>query len=501
MTTPLVTIGADRFAFDAMIEMLETECTTCRSWIARARWSGSCLRAISPIWKAGVPSPSGRPSQARDEEALVRAAGLPALLIGLIDAGLSAPEIGRVLSLQNDTATARLVDFAMERLPGGGLGTAGLGSVARRELTWPRTRTMRWRTPTAATRRRRQLLRARDRARERRLARCGFGIDAGDVLARITRRMSASAWIRVFQECLESPGPSQLVRAAVSFDFRHVMGGSRSFPHWSASCRRPAGIPIFSRLARTATDQRPPLDFLGRISVRKGSGTQGRIDLKQGGIVPIASLARFHACRWDHDLGDTRSSGGRRGGRWPRWGDRTVAAGGVHIVCDIRIKHHVACITRRRAPTISSTPTRCTRWSGRRCVGLPCRHAGTEATGPVRSARTLSRRKGPERGDSSQHLPRPAAASRAHGATPRTPDSRAVRASAPPARPARGPLHLARAVQVPQTMVGRPSSSHACSTSRRGSGRHPKNGYTAAGGVCVTRMPVLPRPDGRRARR
>ena len=71
---------------------------------------------------------------------------------------------------------------------------------------------------------------------------------------------------------------------------------------WSAASRsssplveieRPApDHPDFiRRLARTATDFTPPTGFRGRLTL----DDDGRIDLKRGGVVPIANLARFHA--------------------------------------------------------------------------------------------------------------------------------------------------------------------------------------------------------------
>jgi CBS domain-containing protein len=358
MTAPMVTIRAERFAFDAMIEMLETGV----HHLPVVDPSGAVVGVVSSDDLANLESRSPFTvrrglSLAPDEEALVRAAErLPALLLGLIDAGLSAPEIGRVLSLQSDTATARLVDFAMERHGPAPVAWAwlALGSVARRELTLASDQDNALAyadggDPVAV-----------DAYFERMaadvnagLARCGFGIDAGDVLARDHRwRMSASAWIRVFQECLDSPRPSQLVRAAVSFDFRHVMGGLEIVPPLVGILQTARRYPDFlARLARTATDHRPPLDFLGRISVRKGNGARGRIDLKQGGIVPIASLARFHSLSNGITISATL--------------DRLVAAeevGGLEgetaqalreaftIVCDIRVQHHVACIRGGAAP-------------------------------------------------------------------------------------------------------------------------------------------------------
>src|SRR6185369_2931805 len=58
------------------------------------------------------------------------------------------------------------------------------------------------------------------------LARCGFGADNAEVLARNRQwRLTSSEWVRVFHDCLEHPDRSHLVRAAVAFDFRQVVGG------------------------------------------------------------------------------------------------------------------------------------------------------------------------------------------------------------------------------------------------------------------------------------
>jgi CBS domain-containing protein len=358
MTTSIVTIGADRLAFDAMIEMLETGV----HHLPVIESSGTVAGIISSddLVNLGSRSPftvRRALSQAPDEDALVQAAGrLPSLFVGLLDAGLTAPEIGRVLALQSDTATARLVDFTIERHGPAPVAWAwlALGSVARRELTLASDQDNALAyadggDPAAV-----------DAYFERfaaevnaGLARCGFGIDAGDVLARDHRwRMSASSWIRVFQECLEQPGRSHLVRAAVSFDFRHALGGLEIVPPLVSIMQTARRYPDFlRRLARTATDLRPPLDFWGRVSVRRSGDAPARLDLKQGGIVPIASLARFHALSNGITISATL--------------DRLVAAeevGGLDretaqalreaftILCKVRLEHHAACIQAGEAP-------------------------------------------------------------------------------------------------------------------------------------------------------
>ena len=109
-------------------------------------------------------------------------------------------------------------------------------------------------------------------------------------------RMTQSEWLRVFEECLESPDESHLIRATVSFDFRHAGGGLEVVSPLVAVLRRAPGFPDFVRqLARSATAFRPPLGFRGSLAVRRKDGERGRLDLKRGGAIPIANLARFHA--------------------------------------------------------------------------------------------------------------------------------------------------------------------------------------------------------------
>jgi CBS domain-containing protein len=60
--------------------------------------------------------------------------------------------------------------------------------------------------------------------------------------------------------------------------------------------RRAPGHPDFVRqLARSATAFKPPLGFRGSFALGRDGAERGRLDLKRGGVLPIANLARFHA--------------------------------------------------------------------------------------------------------------------------------------------------------------------------------------------------------------
>jgi len=127
------------------------------------------------------------------------------------------------------------------------------------------------------------------------LSACGFELDHNGVLAsEALWRMSTERWEQTFRDCLDSPDRSHLIRANVSFDFRQITGALDVTPPLVAVLRGAPGHPdLLRRLGRAAADFKPPLGFRGSLVV-KGGDSPG-IDLKQGGTIPIANLARFHA--------------------------------------------------------------------------------------------------------------------------------------------------------------------------------------------------------------
>jgi CBS domain-containing protein len=239
--------------------------------------------------------------RARDEDELVGAAArLRELFVSLLGAGLGAPEIGRVLALQLDTITGRLLDFAFEREGRPSVPWAWLtfGSAARRELTLGSDQehgvayagpqdeevdAMFARVGASVT---------------AALLRCGFKRDANAVLASERLwRMPISEWENTLAACLTKPDRSHLIRATIAFDFRHVAGGLDITSPLVEQIRAAASHPDFiRRIARTATDFKPPLGFRGAIVTgRDDDAPPGTIDIKRGGMLPVVNIARFHA--------------------------------------------------------------------------------------------------------------------------------------------------------------------------------------------------------------
>ena len=298
---PAPTVRADQLAVEAMIDLLERDLDH-----IVVLDGPKVLGTVSAHELVGLEGRSPLTLRrallrARDEDELVQAcARLPKVFLALMDADLAPPDVGRVLALAEDAATLRLIDFSIERhgpapVPWAWL---ALGSAARRELTLSSDQ------DNALAYGDQEAPDETDAYFERLgrevtsgLVRCGWGIDPNHVVASNRLwRMSRSAWIDTFRACLGQPDESHLIRASVAFDFRHVFGGLDVTPPLVAVLRDAKRYPDFvRRLARTATDFKPPLGFRGSLVLDRDGGGSGRLDIKRGGLLPIANLARFHA--------------------------------------------------------------------------------------------------------------------------------------------------------------------------------------------------------------
>jgi CBS domain-containing protein len=240
---------------------------------------------------------------AADENVLVRAAGhLPQLFLLLVRAGVPSRDIGRVLSLQHDALTARLIDLSISRNGPAPVAWAwlDLGSAARREFTLAsdQDNALAYETPALGTEDAVDAYFAQLGSEVNAgLARCGFGVDNNDVLAgNRLWRMSKPDWLRTFDECLRMPDESHLIRASVAFDFRPCAGGLEITAMLSERIRAARDHPGFMRLAaRTATGYPVALGFRGSLAVERKGEAAGRLDLKRGAIIPLVNLVRFHA--------------------------------------------------------------------------------------------------------------------------------------------------------------------------------------------------------------
>jgi CBS domain-containing protein len=300
---PVPTVSPDQLAVEAAVDMLAAgaehlvvlEGAAVRGMLSAGDLLG--LDARSPIALRHIIL------GAADEEALVRATGqLHTLFLLLMRAGVPPDELGRVLSLQYDAITTRLIDFSIWRHQAAPAAWAWLhlGSAARREFTLAsdQDNALAYATPDSGEEQTVDAYFQRLGSEVNQgLVRCGIGLDNNGVLAgKPLWRMSKDRWLRTFGECLTQPDESHLIRASVSFDFRPSAGGLAVVPELTEYIRDARRHPQFMRLmARTANGYPVALGFRGQLATGRGDDPPGRLDLKHGAIIPLVNLVRFHA--------------------------------------------------------------------------------------------------------------------------------------------------------------------------------------------------------------
>jgi CBS domain-containing protein len=291
---PAVQVGPERIAVDAVVEMLDAG----TDHIVVVDETKTVLGVLSATDLAGLETRSPFALRhailrARDEDELVAAAQrLRPLFLALLDAGIRPLDVGRVLTLQIDSLSERLIELSIATRGAAPCAWAwlALGSTARREFTLGSDQENALAYDGQGTDVDAYFA-ALGEDVTRGLMRCGFELDPNDVVASNGLwRMPARRWSEVFRECLETPDRSHLIRANVAFDFRQIAGSLEVTPALVAVLREAKNHPdLLRQLARSATDFKPPLGFRGSLANGKG------LDLKKGGTIPIANLARFFA--------------------------------------------------------------------------------------------------------------------------------------------------------------------------------------------------------------
>ncbi len=230
---------------------------------------------------------------ARDEDELAAAANdMPKLFVDLLDARLDAPVICRVLTVLHDTLTARLLELAFERHGAPPVDYAWLvfGSAARNEFTLASDQDNGLAYADTDDPAVGEYFGRVAQDVNAGLARCGIEADPHGVLAggEIWHR-TLSSWKRVFSLFLEGGDDKLVLNASVCFDYRQAAGRLYVTQALTDLMREaPAHPPFMQCLARLGSGFRPQVSGFRHKLDRL-------VDIKQGGLLPIQNLARYHA--------------------------------------------------------------------------------------------------------------------------------------------------------------------------------------------------------------
>lgn len=300
MTAPAVTVAADRLGGEVLLDMLDRGIRHLPVLSPRGALLGvledsdlvaattrSSFHLRREIARAGTVG-----------ELVAAAADLAPTVVGLHRAKVAATDIAGIYSVVGDALTRRMIEIVLAER--GGQGPAftwvALGSFARREavpssdvdcaLTWP--------AADGPDRPDPETVAVAERVLDG-LSACGFPADRkGAVASNPLFARSDAAWTAVTRGWLDDPTQDKaLILVSLVVDGRPVWG-VRRYPGLPAAFRAAHEHPDLLRLlALFALSHRPPTGFLRDFVVEHSGERRGRLDLKQGGLVPIADLARW----------------------------------------------------------------------------------------------------------------------------------------------------------------------------------------------------------------
>jgi len=219
-------------------------------------------------------------------------------VLALHDARVAPVNVSAVYAVFVDALTRRMLELTLAE--SGGVGTEfawlALGSQARREAlpSSDMDSAIVWFGTVDVDDIKPRLLGVTRTVIDR-LQACGLCADTHGATASDPRFVrSLGSWQRAAHSWIMDPTQEKaLVLVSVLVDSRPVWGIHTGTP--VADSFRPApGNPALLRLlARFALSHRPPTGFLRGLVVESSGEHRGRLDLKNGGVLPIVDLARW----------------------------------------------------------------------------------------------------------------------------------------------------------------------------------------------------------------
>jgi CBS domain-containing protein len=309
---PAATIGADTLVGDAFLKMVE--CGYHHLVVTGAAEQPVGILRVVDLAAAEIRNPlvirrAIDEASSIDDLAMATAL-LPGTWLELYDTGVSVVHIAALLSAVIDAVMVRLIELTDvgEDLVPQNVSWMLLGSVARREplprsdldtaLVWEELPD----APTPARKLQRWAGRVLANMERCGLPRCADGANATN--PQFAR--SQSDWIGTAKSWISSPSQTNaLLLSSMIADSRPVTGLPLGRAVSDSMLATTRSRDYLSRLLRHTIATRPPVGFVREFVVEHSGAHRGHLDLKAGGLVPIASLGRWIAIVTGDDRGST----------------------------------------------------------------------------------------------------------------------------------------------------------------------------------------------------
>ena len=234
----------------------------------------------------------------------VCAADIRALSLALVAQGVGSRPLTHMISSLNDLLTARILDLEAPRFDVAAFSPCwiGMGSEGRGEQTIATDQDngliFAAATGAEANAAVRERLLAFARSANEALARCGYPLCKGGVMAMNPQWcLPTPGWQATFSEWIDRGDPQSLLAASIFFDFRSLWGEARLAHEVRENIARLAAAnPRFlKQMSDNALSNRPPISWRGTLAATADtSGVEG-IDIKRVGSMPITDAARILA--------------------------------------------------------------------------------------------------------------------------------------------------------------------------------------------------------------
>jgi CBS domain-containing protein len=300
MSAPAYVCGPDRPAGEVLLEMLD------RGYrhVPVVSATGEILGVVEDLDLVAAQTRSSfflrqRIARAQSVDDLAEAAReLRPAVIAMHDARAAAASVMAVYVVVVDALTRRLLELTVADLgePGAEFAWLALGSQARREAM-PSSdvdSAIAWFGDHSDDRVRPDLL-ALGRTVVAGLEACGLRADAHGATASDPLFVrSLHSWQRAVRSWIADPTQDKaLILVSVLVDSRPVWGVHMGTPVADTFRLAPRNPALLRLLARFALSHRPPTGFFRGLVVEHTGEHRGRLDLKQGGMIPIVDLARW----------------------------------------------------------------------------------------------------------------------------------------------------------------------------------------------------------------
>jgi CBS domain-containing protein len=221
------------------------------------------------------------------------------LASGLMGQGVRARELTELISHLNDVLTQRVVAWTAEQ-HGVDLSSAcwlAFGSEGRSEQTIATDQDNGLVFESDDPERDRGAWLAFAQDCNQLLDDCGYPLCKGQIMASNPACcMTAQEWMACFDRWIEHGSPSDLLKASIFFDFRHLAGQTEREAQMRAHVtRQAASVPRFlKQLADNALRNLAPLNWRGAIDTQSLAGRE-MVDLKLHGTALFVDFARLYA--------------------------------------------------------------------------------------------------------------------------------------------------------------------------------------------------------------